>query len=77
LAYYLNILGILGGSKSSQLQQQWRISRSGGLLPHSRRSFANAVALLVPTAAQSAIKFSTRRRFSHFPPANSATILQF
>jgi hypothetical protein len=42
--------------------------RSGGSLPYTRRSFANSVALRVSAAAQTATKFSPRRRFSCFPP---------
>jgi hypothetical protein len=50
---------------------QWRnsrISRSGSILTHSRRTSANSVALLVPTAAQTATKFSTRWLSSCHPP---------
>jgi hypothetical protein len=42
--------------------------RSGGSLPHTRRTFAHPVALLRPAAAQTDTKFSTRRRSTGFPP---------
>lgn len=48
--------------------------RSGSSPPYSRCTCDNTAALHRPTAAQTTTKFSTWRRFSRFPPANSATI---
>jgi hypothetical protein len=58
----------IAAADSRQKLRNAQISRSGGLLPSTRRILAHPAALLVPTAAQTATKFATQRRFSCFPP---------